>query len=79
MLLMQYSLMQYKAFFRFPNHIPEIESTWPTAKSRGRKSFDTLYYVVTCTTLCVGFSLKSKAINGFSKHVLKSKARDQSI
>ena len=56
----------------------EIESTWPTAKCRGRKSFDTWYYIVTCATLCVNFSSKSKAINVFSKHILKSKARDQS-
>ena len=57
----------------------EIESTWLATKSRGRKSFDTWYYIVTCTTLCVSFSSKSKAINVFPKHILKLKARDQSI
>ena len=63
----------------FSKSYPEIESTWPTAKCRGRKSFDTWYYIVTCATLCVSFSSKSKAINVFPKHILKSKARDQSI
>ena len=29
--------------------------------------------------LCVSFSSKLKAINVFPKHILKSKARDQSI
>ena len=60
----------------FSKSYPEIESTWPNAKCRGRKSFDTWYYKV---VLCVNFSSKSKAINVFSKHILKSKARDQSI
>ena len=63
----------------FSKSYPEIESTWPTAKCRGRKSFDTWYYIVTCATLCVSFSSKSKAINVFPKHILKSKARDLSI
>ena len=44
----------------------------------GRKSFDTWYYKVTCATLWVSFSLKSKAINVFLKHVPKSNAYDQS-
>ena len=60
----------------FSKSYPEIESTWPNAKCRGRKSFHTWYYKV---VLCVNFSSKSKAINVFSKHILKSKARDQSI
>ena len=62
----------------FSKLYPEIEGTWPTAKCRGRKSFDTWYYIVTCVTLCVFFSSKSKAINAFPKRILKSKARDQS-
>ena len=62
----------------FSKSYPEIESTWPTAKCRGRKSFDTWYYTVTCATLCVSFSSKSTAINVFPKRILKSKARDQS-
>ena len=53
----------------FSKSYPEIESTWPTAKCRGRKSFDTWYYIVTCATLCVSFSSKSKAINIFPKYV----------
>ena len=46
---------------------PEIESTWLTAKCRGRKSFDKWYYIVTCATLCISFLSKSKASNVFSK------------
>ena len=63
----------------FSKSYPELESTWPTAKCRGRNSFDTWYYIVTCATLCVNFSSKSKAINVFPKHIQKLKARDQSI
>ena len=58
---------------------PEIESTWPTANCRGRKPFETWYYIVTCATLCISFSSKSKAINVFPKQYRRSKARDQSI
>ena len=74
-------LMQYfclHGILWFSKSYPEIESTWPTAKCRGRKSFDTLYYIVTCATFCVSFSSKLKA-NVFPKHILKLKARDQSI
>ena len=46
---------------------------------RGRKSFDTWCYIVTCAMLCVSFSSKSKAINVFPKHILESKAHEQSI
>ena len=52
----------------FSKSYPEIKSTWPTAKCRRRKSCDTWYYIVTCATLCVSFSSKSKAINVFPKH-----------
>ena len=66
----------------FSKSYPETESTRPTAKCRGRNSSDTWYYIVTlckfCVMLCVSFSLKSKAINVFPKHILKSKAGDQS-
>ena len=55
------------------------EHRWPTAKCKGRKSFDPWYYIVTCATLYVSFSPKLKATNVFPKHILKSKARDQSI
>ena len=77
MFLMQYFCLH--GILPFSKSYPEIESTWPTAKCRGRKSFDTWYYIVTCATLCVSFSSKSKAINVFPKHILKLKARDQSI
>ena len=76
MFLIQYFCLH--GILPFSKSYPEIESTWPTAKCRGRKSFDTWYYIVTCATLCVSFSSKSKAINVFPKHILKSKARDQS-
>ena len=33
-------------------------------------------YIVSCAMLCVSFSSKSKAINVFSKHILKLKAHD---
>ena len=61
-------------FFKsYPEIIP-----WPSAKCRGRKFFDMWYYIVTYAMLCVSFSLKSKAINVFPKHILKSKACGQS-
>ena len=53
--------------FPFSKSCPEIESTWPTAKCNRRKSFDTWYYIVTCATLCVNFSSKSKPVNVFLK------------
>ena len=77
MFLMQYFCLH--SILPFSKSYPKIESTWPTAKCRGRKSFDTWYYIVTCATLCVSFSSKSKAINVFPKHILKLKAHYQSI
>ena len=52
----------------FSKSYPEIESTWTTAKCKERKSFDAWYYIVTCATLCVSFSPKSKANNVLPKH-----------
>ena len=63
----------------FSKSYPETESTWPTAKNTVEKSFDTWYYTVTCATLCVSFSSKLKANNVFKNHILKLKARGQSI
>ena len=77
MFLMQYFCLH--SILPFSKSYPQIESTWPTAKCRGRKSFDTWYYIVTCVTLCVNFSSKSKAINVFPEHIPKLKARDQSV
>ena len=75
MFLMQYFCLH--GIRPFSKSYPEIESsTWPTATCRGTKSFDTWYYKI---VLCVSFLSKSKAINVFPKHILKSKARDQSI
>ena len=77
MLLMQYFCLH--DILPFSKSYPEIESTWPTTKCRGRKSFGMWYYVVTCAVLCGSFSSKSKAIYDFPKHILKLKARGQSI
>ena len=74
--------MQYfclRGILPFSKSYPESDSPWATAKCKGRKSFGTWYYIVTCATLCVSFSSKPKAINVFPKHILKLKARDQSI
>ena len=77
MLLMQYFCLQ--GILPLCKSYPEIESIWPTTKWKARKSFEMWYYIVTRVSLCVSFSSKSKAINVFPKHILKSKARDQSI
>ena len=57
-----------------PFSYPEIESTWSTAKCRGRKSWQMILHGYLFNTL-LRFSSKSKAINVF--HILKSKGRDQ--
>ena len=64
--------------FRLPNHTLKLKALNQPQKGRGRKSFGTWYYIVTCATLCLSFWSKSKAINVFPKHILKSKACDQS-
>ena len=66
------------AMFRFPIHTLKFEAPDQPQSTGDRKSFDTWYYSVTCATPCVSFSSKTKAINVFLKHILKSKARDQS-
>ena len=66
MLLMQYFCLHN--ILSFSKSYPELESKWPTAKCRGRKSFDTGYYIVTCAMLCISFSSKLKATNVFPKH-----------
>ena len=65
MFLMQYFCLHN--ILPFSKSFPETESTWPTVKCRGSKSFDTSHYIVTCAMLCVSFSLKSKVINVFCK------------
>ena len=77
MLLMQYFCLQ--GILPLCKSYPEIESIWPTTKWKARKSFEMWYYIVTRVSLCVSFSSKSKAINVFPKHILKSKTHDQSI
>ena len=74
--------MQYfclRSILLFSKSYPEIESTWPTAKCRGRKSFGHVilhsYYL--CNALCK-FFIKIEN-NVFPKNILKSKVRDQSI
>ena len=64
-LLQNFCLHSILLFFK---SYPEIESTWPTAKCRRIKSFNSWYYIVTCAMFCVSFSSKSKAINVFPKH-----------
>ena len=80
-------LMEYFCLYDilpFSKSYPEIESTRATAKCRGRKSFDTWHYIVTCaTTLCVSFSSKSKAFNVFQnifwnqKHVTINSSKEE--
>ena len=57
----------------FSKSYPEIESTWPTGKSRRRKSFDTWYYIVTCATLYWSFSSKWKQLMFFQNVTNQSK------
>ena len=76
MFLMQYFCL--RGILPFSKSYPEIESTWPTTKCRGGKSFDILHYIVTYATLCASFSSKSNS-NVFPKHILELKARDQSM
>ena len=77
MFLLQYFCLH--SILPFSKSYPETESTWPTTKCSWRKYFDTWYYIVSWATLCVSFLSKSKAINVFPKHILKSKAHDKSI
>ena len=66
-------------FFRFPNHILKLK-VLDQPQSAGEESILIRgSYIVLCATLCVTFSSKSKATNVFPKHILKSKAHDQSI
>ena len=51
----------------FSKSYREIESTWSTAKCRGRKSFDTWCYMVACATLCVSFFYQDRKQLCFSK------------
>ena len=44
-----------------------------------RKFFDTWYYIAICATPCECFSSKLKGTDVILEHILKSKARDQSI
>ena len=53
MLLMQYFCLH--GILPFSKSYPELKAPKPTAKCRGRKSFDTWYYIVTCATFCVSF------------------------
>ena len=64
--------------FRFSNHTLKFKVPDQPQSTGERQYFDTWYYIITCTTLCVSFSSKAKAINVFPKHILKSKARDHS-
>ena len=69
MFLMQYFCLH--GILPFSKSYPETESTWPTTECTHLHSY-------LCNALCKFFS-KLEAINVFPKHILKSKARDQSI
>ena len=79
MFLMQYFCL--RGILPFSKSYPETESTWPTAKCRGRMYFDTWYCTVICATLDI--KIGSTYIFWNWKHIpkdiLKSKVRDQSI
>ena len=62
---------------RFPNHSLKLKAP-DQLQSIGEESLLTCDITVTCAMLCVSFSSKSKAINIFTKHILKSKACDKS-
>ena len=68
----------YTTFFRFPNHILKLKEP-DQPESAGEESYLTSDITYIFATLCVSFSWKLKATNVFPKHILKSKARDQSI
>ena len=72
MFLMQYFYLH--SILPFSKSHPKIESTWATTKCSKRKTFDMWYYTVTCATLCVSVSSKSKAINVFPKHISEIKS-----
>ena len=72
MFFMQYFCLH--SILPFSKLYPEIESTWATTKCSKRRSFDMWYYIVTCATICVSFSSKSKAINVFPKHISEIKS-----
>ena len=63
--------------FGFLNHTLKLEAPDQPQSTGEKKSFDASYYIVTCETLCVSFSSKTRAINVFPKHILKSKARNK--
>ena len=53
--------------FRLPNHKQKLKAP-DQPQSAGEESLLTLDITVTCATLCVSCSSKSKAINVFPKH-----------
>ena len=62
------------AFFPFPNHILKLKAL-DQLQSAGKESL----LITICATLCVTFSSKSKSSDVFPKHIVKLKARGQSI
>ena len=61
--------------FRFSDHTLKLKA--PDQPQRAGEEI-LLTPDITGATLCASFSSKSKAINAFPKHILKSKARGQS-
>ena len=73
-------LMQYFCLIRHASVFQIIPWNWKhltNLKVQEKKVF--WHLIVICATHCVSFSSKSKAINVFLKHILKSKTRNQSI
>ena len=68
----------FTVMFWFPKIIPWNWKHLTNHKVKGKKVFWQVILNSSCATLCVSFSLKSKAINVFPKHILKLQACDQS-
>ena len=68
----------FTAMIQFPNHTLKLKAP-DQPQSAMEETLLTNDITVTCATLCESFSSKSKEINVFPKHIVKSKARDQSI
>ena len=73
-----FDISAFTTFFRFPNHILKLK-TLDQSQSTTEESLLTRDITVICATLSVCVFSKWKGINVFLKHILKSKARDQSI
>ena len=73
-----FDIFAFTTFFRFPSHILKLK-TLDQSQSTTEESLLTRDITVICATLSVCVFSKWKGINVFLKHILKLKARDQSI